>query len=106
MCLQLFSDCVLRFVDSGLLLSPSSLFSDLLPNPNFDSHLYFLRQLLLPLVAGVWVICQHLVSFAGGVRSFQDAVKGVQLLGTKCIHAGIYAKEIRYILYTWYIVLT
>jgi hypothetical protein len=42
-------------------------------------------------VSGVWVVCQHLISFAGGVQSFPDTVKGVQLLGTKFIHAGKYA---------------
>lgn len=90
--MQLFWECVQKFVDCGLL-SPSSPSSELLPNPSFDSHHGFLRRLLLPLVAGVWVVCQHLISFAGGVQSFQDTVKGAQLLAAKCIHAGMWRSQ-------------
>lgn len=94
---------MLQFKDCGLLLSPSSLSTDLLPNPNLNNHHRFLRQLLLPLIAGVWVVCQHLISFAGGVQSFQDTVKGAQQLAAKCIYAGMY---LRYFHLNIYVLMT
>ena len=33
-------------------------------------------------------MCQHLISFAGGVQSLNATVKGAQLLAAKCIYTG------------------
>lgn len=51
-------------------------------------HMRFLRGLLLPFVAGVWVVCHHLLSLNGGVQSLSATVKAAQQLSAKCLKHG------------------
>lgn len=54
-----------------------------------SDYLSFLRDLLLPFVSGVWVVCNHLLSLEDGVESLSAAVKAAQWLSAKCLKQGI-----------------
>lgn len=53
-------------------------------------HMKFLRGLMLPFVAGVWVVCHHLLSLDGGVQSLSATVKAAQQLSAKCLRHGMF----------------
>lgn len=85
---ELFAESLLKLLDRGVLQSYEK--GELTVNPHKEDAFSFLHGLLLPFIAGVWVTCQHLLSFAGGVQSLNTTIRGAQQLAAKLIHTGVF----------------
>ncbi|KAL5463463.1 hypothetical protein EMCRGX_G032358 [Ephydatia muelleri] len=84
---QMFEDSIHCLLDRGVVVSQRP--GDYTLNPQKEHVLAFLESLVLPFVAGVWVVCHHLLSMKGGVQSVSATVHGAKVLAAKCVKAGV-----------------
>lgn len=85
--IEMFHDSVSCLLDRGVVVMQSPGQYSL--NPNKEHVLTFLESLVLPFVAGVWVVCHYLLSMKGGVQSVTATVHGAKVLAAKCVKAGV-----------------
>jgi hypothetical protein len=85
---ELFASTLMSLVDRGYLILSSREEDSISLNDRREGEFHFLQSLLQPFVEGVWVVCQHLLSFNGGVQSLSTTIRNAQRLGIKCITSG------------------
>ena len=87
--LQLFEEGVDTFIKRGQVsYSPGRTSLLLQPCHDGDRLLDFLRNLLLPFVLCMYVVCHQLLSLRGGVQSLGVTVKHAQLLAASAVWHG------------------